>query len=195
VLAANPALGINTVPDLIASAKAKPGQLFFGYGVVFNQLAGEAFTSMANVQMTGVAYKGAAPALQDVMSGNIALTFAALSSAMANIKSGLIKPLAVTSAKRSSALPDVPALAETLPGYEMLTWAGYVAPAGTSKDIVTRLHREFARILAMPDVRERLAGVGQEVVASQSPEEFARLITTESAKFERAIKAAGIKVQ
>jgi tripartite-type tricarboxylate transporter receptor subunit TctC len=195
VLAANPALGINNVPDLIALAKAKPGQLFFGYGVVFNQLAGEAFTSMANVQMTGVAYKGAAPALQDVMSGNIALTFAALSSAMANIKSGLIKPLAVTSAKRSSALPDVPALAETLPGYEMLTWAGYVAPAGTSKDIVTRLHREFARILAMPDVRERLAGVGQEVVASQSPEEFARLITTESAKFERAIKAAGIKVQ
>jgi len=195
VLAANPALGINTVPDLIALAKAKPGQLFFGYGVVFNQLAGEAFTSMANVQMTGVAYKGAAPALQDVMSGNIALTFAALSSAMANIKNGLIKPLAVTSAKRSSALPDVPALAETLPGYEMLTWAGYVAPAGTSKEIVTRLHREFARALAMPDVRERLAGVGQEVVASQTPEEFARLISTESAKFERAIKAAGIKVQ
>ena len=195
VLAANPALGINNVPDLIAAAKAKPGQLFFGYGVVFNQLAGEAFTSMANVQMTGVAYKGAAPALQDVMSGNIALTFAALSSAMANIKSGLIKPLAVTSAKRSSALPDVPALAETLPGYEMLTWAGYVAPAGTSKEIVTRLHREFARALAMPDVRERLAAVGQEVVVSQTPEDFARLISTESAKFERAIKAAGIKVQ
>jgi tripartite-type tricarboxylate transporter receptor subunit TctC len=195
VLAANPALGINNVPDLIALAKAKPGQLFFGYGVVFNQLAGEAFTSMANVQMTGVAYKGAAPALQDVMSGNIALTFAALSSAMGNIKSGLVKPLAVTSAKRSPALPEVPALAETLPGYEFLTWAGYLAPAGTSKEIVGRLHKEFARALAQPDVKARLLGVGQEVVSSESPEDFARFMRAESAKFERLIKAAGIKPQ
>lgn len=195
VMAASPALGANNVPELIALAKAKPGQLFFGYGVVFNQLAGEAFTSMANVQMNGVSYKGAAPALQDVMSGNIALTFAALSSAMVNIKSGHVKPLAVTSAKRSAALLDVPALAETLPGYEFLTWAGYVAPAGTSREIVARLHKEFARALAQPDVKARLLGVGQDVAVSESPEDFGRFIRTESAKFERAIKAAGIKVQ
>jgi tripartite-type tricarboxylate transporter receptor subunit TctC len=195
VLAANPALGVNNVPELIALAKAKPGQLFFGYGVTFNQLAGEAFTAMANVQMTGVGYKGAAPALQDVISGNIALTFSALSSAMANIKSGHVKALAVTSAKRSPALPDVPALAETLPGYDMPSWAGYVAPAGVSNDIVVRLHREFTRILDLPDVKSRLAAVGQEVVATETPEEFARLIRSESQKFERAIKAAGIKVQ
>jgi tripartite-type tricarboxylate transporter receptor subunit TctC len=195
VMAANPGLGANNAGDLISLAKAKPKQLFFGYGVVFNQLAGEAFTSMANVEMNGVAYKGAAPALQDVMSGNIALTFAALSSAMANIKSGHVKPLAVTSAKRSAALPDVPALAETLPGYEFLTWAGYVAPAGTSREIVARLHKEFARALAHPDVKARLLGVGQDVAVSESPEDFGRFIRAESTKFERAIKAAGVKVQ
>jgi tripartite-type tricarboxylate transporter receptor subunit TctC len=195
VMAASPGLGASNVGDLIALAKAKPKQLFFGYGVVFNQLAGEAFTSMANVEMNGVAYKGAAPALQDVMSGNIALTFAALSSAMANIKSGHVKPLAVTSAKRSAALPEVPALAETLPGYEFLTWAGYVAPAGTSREIVSRLHKEIARALAQPDVKARLLGVGQDVAVSDSPEDFGRFIKAESAKFERAIKTAGIKVQ
>jgi tripartite-type tricarboxylate transporter receptor subunit TctC len=195
VMAASPALGANNANDLVALAKAKPGQLFFGYGVVFNQLAGEQFTSMANIRMNGVSYKGAAPALQDVMSGNIALTFAALSSAMGNIKSGLVKPLAVTSAKRSPALPEVPALAETLPGYEFLTWAGYLAPAGTSKEIVGRLHKEFARALAQPDVKARLLGVGQEVVSSESPEDFARFMRAESAKFERLIKAAGIKPQ
>ncbi len=195
VMAASPALGAGNANELIALAKAKPGQLFFGYGVVFNQLAGEQFTSMADIRMNGVSYKGAAPALQDVMSGNIALTFAALSSAMGNIKSGLVKPLAVTSAKRSAALPEVPALAETLPGYEFLTWAGYLAPAGTSKEIVGRLHREFTRALAQPDVKARLLGVGQEVVASESPEDFARFLRAESAKFERLIKAAGIKPQ
>ena len=195
VMAASPALGANNVPELIALAKAKPGLLFFGYGVVFNQLAGEAFTSMANVQMNGVSYKGAAPALQDVMSGNIALTFAALSSAMVNIKSGHVKPLAVTSAKRSAALPDVPALAESLPGYDFVSWAGFVAPAGTSREIVARLHKEFVRALAHPDVKARLLGIGQDVNASESPEEFGRFIRAESAKFERAIKAAGIKVQ
>lgn len=195
VLAANPALGVNNVPELIALAKAKPGQLFFGYGVVFNQLAGEAFTSMANVQMTGVAYKGAAPALQDVMSGNIALAFSALSSAMANIKSGHIKALAVTSARRSTALPDVPALGETLPGYDMPSWTGYVAPAGVPREIVGWLHREFTQILDLPEIRSRLAAVGQDVVVSESPEAFGRFIAAESAKFERAIKAAGIKVQ
>jgi tripartite-type tricarboxylate transporter receptor subunit TctC len=150
---------------------------------------------MANVQMTGVAYKGAAPALADVMAGQVHLTFSALSSAMANIKSGHIKALAVTSAKRSPALPDVPALAETLPGYDMPSWTGYVAPAGVSKDIVAWLHREFVQILNMPDVRGRLAAVGQEVAVSDSPEHFTQMIRTESAKFERVIKAAGVKVQ
>ena len=195
VMAASPALGANSVPELIALAKAKPGQLFFGYGVVFNQLAGEAFTSMANVQMNGVSYKGAAPALQDVMSGNIALTFAALSSAMANIKSGHVKPLAVTGARRAAALPDVPALGEILPGYDFLSWAGYVAPAGTSREIVGRLHKEFARALAHPEVKARLLGVGQDVAVSESPEDFGRLIRADAAKFERLIKSAGIKVQ
>jgi tripartite-type tricarboxylate transporter receptor subunit TctC len=195
VLAVNPAMGVNSVPDLIALAKAKPGQLFFGYGVVFNQLAGEVFTSMANVQMTGVAYKGAAPALNDVMAGQVHLTFSALSSAMANIKSGHIKALAVTSAKRSAALPDVPSIAETLPGYDMPSWTGYVAPAGVPKDIVAWLHREFVQILNMPDVKGRLAGVGQEVAVSDTPEDFTQLIRAESAKFERLIKAAGVKVQ
>lgn len=195
VMAANPAVGANNVPELIALAKAKPGQLFFGYGVVFNQLAGEAFTSMAKVEMNGVAYKGAAPALQDVMSGNIALTFAALSSAMVNIKGGHVKPLAVTSAKRAAALPDVPALGETLPGYEFVSWAGFVAPAGTSREIVARLRTEFVRALTHPDVKARLLAVGQEVAVSESPEDFGRFIGMESAKFERVIKEAGIKVQ
>jgi tripartite-type tricarboxylate transporter receptor subunit TctC len=195
VLVVNPGLGVNNVEELIALAKAKPRQLFFGYGVAFNQLAAELFASKANIQMTGVAYKGGPPAMQDVMSGNTALSFTALSSAMANIKNGQLKPLAVTSAKRSYALPNVPALAETLPGYEMPSWAGYVAPAGVSKDIIAWLHGEFVRILHLPDVKGRLADIGQEVAAPDTPEEFAQFIRAESAKFDRLIKAVGIKAQ
>jgi tripartite-type tricarboxylate transporter receptor subunit TctC len=195
VLAVNPGIGVNNVPELIALAKAKPGELFFGHGVVFNQLAGEVFTSMAEIRMVGVAYKGAAPAMQDAMSGSIHVTFSALSSAMANIKSGHLKALAVTSAKRSPALPDVPAIAETLPGYDMPSWSGFVAPAGVPRDIVNRLHAEFTAALHMPDVKSRLAAIGQEVAVSDSPDEFGRFIRSESAKFERVIRAAGVKVQ
>jgi tripartite-type tricarboxylate transporter receptor subunit TctC len=194
LLAVNPGIGVNNVPELIELAKAKPGQLSFAYGVVFNQLAGEVFASSANVNMLGVPYKGGTLAMNDLMSGAVQVIFVALSSTLGNIKSGKIKPLAVTSAKRHSAVPDIPAIAETLPGYEMLSWTGFVAPAGVSKDTIARLHQEFARILNLPEVKDKLAAIGQDVVAG-TPEEFAQLIRSETVKFERLIKAAKITIQ
>ena len=195
VLAVNPSIGVNSVADLIALAKTKPGQLSFAYGVVFTQLAGEVFNSMANVKMLGIAYKGGTLAMNDVMGGSVPVVFDALGTAMGNIKGGKVKALAVTSAKRHPAVPELPTLAESgLPGYEMVSWTGYLAPSGTSKDIIAKLHREFARILNMPDTKSRLSAMGQDVVAD-SPEQFAQTIKSDTVKFGRLIKAAGITVQ
>ena len=133
--------------------------------------------------------------MNDVMGGSVPVIFDALGTAMGNIKGGKIKALAVTSAKRHSAVPDLPTLAESgLASYEMTSWTGYLAPSGTSKDIVAKLHREFSRILNLPDTKNRLSAMGQDVVAG-TPEEFAQIIKTDTVKFNRLIKSAGITVQ
>jgi len=195
VLAVNPSIGVNNVAELIALAKAKPGQLSFAYGVVFTQLAGEVFNSMANVKMLGIAYKGGTLAMNDVIGGSIPVIFDALGTAMGNVKGGKVKALAVTGAKRHPAVPEVPTLAESgLHGYEMTSWTGYLAPSGTSKDVIAKLHREFSRILNLPDTKNRLSAMGQDVVAG-TPEEFAQVIKTDTVKFNRLIKSAGITVQ
>jgi tripartite-type tricarboxylate transporter receptor subunit TctC len=195
VLVVNPAVPASTLRDFIAYAKANPGKLNFGSGSTGSagHLAGELFKTMAGVDMTHVPYKGAAPAMTDLIGGQIQLMFDNLASSLAQVRAGKIKAIAVTTAKRSVLAPDLPTIAESgLPGFDISTWFGIFVPAGTPRDVVERLHAEFTKALAMPDVRERMLVLGAEPVASK-PEEFAAYIRTEADKYARVIKASGAK--
>ena len=194
VLAVNPSVEARSVKDLVALAKAKDGQLAYAHGAMPAQVAGEVFKSSAGVQMLAVPYKGSSPAMTDVVGGNVPVIFDALGPAMSFLKAGKVRPLAVTSRTRSPLLPEVPTLAESgMEGVDLVTWIGFVAPAGVDKAIVSKLHREIVRILNLPETKERLTGLGMEVVAN-TPEQFAQVIEDDSAKFGRIIKAAGIRL-
>ena len=194
VLAVHPSVEANSVKDLIALAKAKGGQLAYAHGALPAQVAGEVFKSSAKVDMLAVPYKGGAPAMTDVVGGTVPVIFDALGPAMQFLKSGKVRPLAVTSRQRSPLLPDVPTLGEAgVEGVDLVTWIGFVAPAGTDKAIVSKLNREIVRILNLPETKERLTGIGMEVVAS-TPEQFAQTIKDDAVKFGRIIKSAGIKL-
>jgi len=195
VLVVNPAVPANNVREFIAYAKANPGKLNFGSGSTGSagHLAGELFKTMAGVEMTHVPYKGAAPAMNDLMGGQIQLMFDNLASSLGQVKAGRIKALAVTTAKRTPLAPDLPTIAESgLAGFDISTWFGIFVPAGTPRDVVAKLHTEFAAALAMPDVRERMLALGAEPVGS-SPGEFAAYIRAEADKYARVIKASGAK--
>lgn len=195
VLVVNPGLGANTVQELIAMAKAKPGRLHYGTPAVgaTGHLAGEMFNAMAGVKLIQVPYKGAAPALADLIGGQIEMTFDNIPAAIAHIKSGKLKALAVTSAKRSSILPEVPTIAEAgVAGYDISAWFGLVAPARTSAETIARLHAESVKALASKEVRERFAQLGFEPVGS-SPAQFTQLIEADFNRFGKVIREAGIK--
>ncbi len=195
VLVVNPSIPVASVQEFIAYAKAHSGQLNFGSGSTGSagHLAGELFKSMAGVEMTHSPYKGAAPAMQDLIGGQIQLMFDNLASALTQVRAGKVKALAVTTAKRSALAPDLPTIAESgLPGFDISTWFGIFAPAGTPRDVLERLHAEFTRALAMPDIREKMLNLGAEPVAS-TPDEFAAYIRSEAAKYARVIKASGAK--
>jgi tripartite-type tricarboxylate transporter receptor subunit TctC len=195
VLAVHPSVQATTVKDLIALAKAKPGQLPYAHGALPAQIAGELFKSAAGVDMIGVPYKGSGPAMNDVVGGSVPVIFDALGPAASFIKAGKVRALAVTSAEPAPALPGVPTMAQSgLAGFDLVTWIGFLVPAGVNRDIVAKLNAELVRILQLPDTRERFAGMGMTVIAS-SPGEFAQTIKSDAAKFERIIKSAGIKVE
>jgi tripartite-type tricarboxylate transporter receptor subunit TctC len=195
VLAVHPSVQASTVKDLIALAKAKPGQLPYAHGALPAQIAGELFKSAAGVDMIGVPYKGSGPAMNDVVGGSVPVIFDALGPAASFIKAGKVRALAVTSAEPAAALPGVPTMAQSgLAGFDLVTWIGFLVPAGVNRDIVAKLNAELVRILQLPDTRERFAGMGMTVIAS-SPGEFAQTIKSDAAKFERIIKSAGIKVE
>jgi len=195
VLVIHPALGVNSVRELVALAKTKPltyGSAGVGSG---NHLAAEQFKSMAGIDATHVAYKGAAPAIADVAANNISFQFTAQLTVQALIKAGRLKPLAVTSAKRAASLPDVPTVAESgVPGYEMLNWFGVASPAGAPGPVITRLHAELMRALKLPDVREKLINEGSEIIGS-APAAFAEFIKQDIARWTKVVKAAGIKAE
>ena len=192
VLVVNPSVPASNVREFIAYAKANPNKLNFGSGST-GRLAGELFKTMAGVEMTHVPYKGAAPAMNDLIGGQIQLMFDNLASSLAQVRAGKVKALAVTTAKRSALAPELPTIAESgLPGFDISTWFGVFVPAGTHRDIVDRLHGEFVKALALPDIREKMLNLGAEPVAS-SPEEFAAYIRVESDKYARVIKASGAK--
>lgn len=197
VLVVHPSLKAATVNDLIALAKARPGEINFassGHGTPAH-LAGELFNSMAGVKMVHVPYKGAAPALSDLLGGQVQLMFSTMPPALPHVKDGKLRALAVTSAKRSPAAPGLPTVDEiALQGFEANTWHGVVVPARTPSAIVARLNREIVAILHLPDVVERLSGQGAEPVGS-TPREFAAYIRAETLKWARVVRESGAKAE
>jgi tripartite-type tricarboxylate transporter receptor subunit TctC len=195
VLVVNPSVPAANVREFIAYAKANPGKLNFGSGSTGSagHLAGELFKTMAGVDMTHVPYKGAAPAMNDLIGGQIQLMFDNLASSLAQVRAGRVKALAVTTARRSALAPELPTIAESgLPRFDINTWFGIFVPAGTPRAVVERLHAEFTRALAAPDVRERMIALGAEP-AGNKPEEFAAYIRAEADKYARVIRASGAK--
>jgi tripartite-type tricarboxylate transporter receptor subunit TctC len=194
LLVAHPSLAASSIKELIALARAKPGQITFGSSGTggSSHLAMELFKLMAKVDMTHVPYKGGGPALNDLVGGQVQLYSGPAITSLPLVKAGRLKALGVTSAKRMQSLPDVPAIAETIPGYESDSWQGVLMPKGTPSAIVNLLNREIAKIIRSPDVVERLASQGAEPVAG-SPAEFGAYIKAETAKYAKLIKAAGIK--
>lgn len=196
VLVLNASLPVNTVPELLAYARAHPGKLSFGSGSngSAGHLAGELFKTEAGVDMVHVPYKGGAPALQALLAGDTQLMFDNLANSAAQIKAGRLKALAVTTARRSALTPELPTLSETgLPGFDIYTWWGFMAPAGTPKAIVAKWNAEVTRILATPEMKAFFAQQGAEP-AADTPEQFAALIRSEIDKYARIVKQSGAKV-
>ncbi len=195
VLVAHPSLPVKTVKELIAFAKARPGQLNFasaGLGTS-PHLSMELFLSMTKLKMVHVPYKGSGPGVVDLVAGHVPLMMPNMLSALPHIKTGRLRALGVTSARRAAGAPDIPTIAEAgVPGYEAVQWYGVLAPAGTPRAIVTRLHAQIVRVLQLPEIRQRFSTDGAEAVGS-SPEEFTAFIRAETAKWAQVIKAAGIR--
>jgi tripartite-type tricarboxylate transporter receptor subunit TctC len=188
-------LKINTLADLIAYAKVNPAKLNYASGGngSAGHLAGEMFKKEAGIFALHIPYNGGNPAQLALLSGQVDFNFDNLATASANIKSGKIKALAVTTAQRSAALPDIPAVAETLKGFQIDTWWGLVAPAGTPKDVVTKLNQAFVAALNTPEAKARFATLMAEPVAN-TPEQFGEFMKKELAKYEAVVKASGAKV-
>ncbi|HXX85880.1 MAG TPA: tripartite tricarboxylate transporter substrate binding protein [Casimicrobiaceae bacterium] len=196
VLVVNPSLPVNSVAQLIAYAKANPDKLSFGSGSngSAGHLAGELFKREAGVDMLHVPYKGGAPALQALLAGDTQLMFDNLANSTPQLKAGKLKALAVTTAKRSALAPELPTLAETgLPGFDIYTWWGFLAPAGTPKEIVAKWNAEVTRILSTPEMRAFFAQQGAEP-SPTTPEQFSALIRSEIPKYAKIVKESGAKV-
>jgi len=194
VIAVHPSLPIKTVKELIAVAKAKPGQLRYASSGIggFNHFGGELFNTMAGVKLVHVPYKGGGPAMLDVMSGQVEMTFCTLIQALPHMRSGKLKALGVGSARRSPLLPEVPTIAETLPGYARDGSHSLLAPAGTPRPVLVTLSKEVARILDLPEVKERLKNFDF-VPAPTTPEEHDRIIRADIATFSGVVSLAGLR--
>jgi tripartite-type tricarboxylate transporter receptor subunit TctC len=197
VLVVNPALPAATPKEFVQYAKANPGKLSFSSpGPATGQrLAFELIKQSAGLDLLHVPYKGGAPAGQAVMAGEVQAMIVNLVEALPQIKAGRMKAVAVTTAKRSAMLPEVPTLAETVtPGLDVSVWQGLLAPGGTPKDVIARINRDFAAVLAQPDVRERLAGMGMDVAPGTSAE-FDQFVRAEIAQWKKVAQAAGVKAE
>jgi len=197
MLIVTPALPVKSVSDLIAYGKANPGKLTYasaGAGGTIH-LSAELFKSMTGITMEHIAYKSSPLAHIDMISGQVHVMFDAMPTALPQVKANRLRPVAVTTAKRSLQMPELPTVAEAgLPGYEAAGWFGYAAPARTPRDIIGKLNTEIVRILKLPDVRERLIAQGAEPVGD-SPEEFAKFIQSEAAKWGKVIRALNLKIE
>jgi len=197
VLVVAPASGIKSVSDLIAQAKAKPGQFNYGSAGTGSgtHMNAEKFKLATGIDAVHVPYKGTPEALTDTMAGRVTYFFSPISAALPNIREGKLVALAVSTAKRSSVLPNVPTIAESgLPGFDYNLWIGMFAPAGTPADIVDKIAKDLAKVMQLPDVKERLAGMGAEAMP-MSQTEFTKFVNDEIADAAKVVKAADIKVQ
>jgi tripartite-type tricarboxylate transporter receptor subunit TctC len=196
VLVVHPSLPVKTVKDVIALAKARPDQLTYGSSGsgAMNHMTGALFAMMTNTRITHVPYKGGGPAAIALLSGELSMIFGEPATVVQQIKAGRVRAIAVTSAKHALALPELPTIAEGgVAGYEVTSWNGILAPAGTPVDIVRRLNSELNKIITMPDMRQRMIDNGFEPVGG-APEKFGDKIRAEIAKWAPVVKAAGIKV-
>jgi tripartite-type tricarboxylate transporter receptor subunit TctC len=195
VMDVNPAVPATTVPEFVTYAKANPGKLNLASGGVGTPLyvAGALFKMMAGVKTADVSYQGEAAAMPDLLSGQVQAMFGVMPASLGYIRSGKLRVLAVTSTKRQEILPDVPAMAEFLPGYEANGWYGIVAPKGTPRDIVDKLNKEVNAALADPKMRRRFTELGCDVFTG-SPMDFEKFVESETDKWAKVIKFAGVKV-
>ena len=194
VLVVHPSLPVGNIKDLVVLAKANPGKLNFASGGVgsFNQLCAELLKLTAKIDIVHVPYKGGGPAVTDLLGGQVEMLFTGAPVTMPHIKAGKLKVIAVTDSKRAAALPEVPTIGEALPGYEFNNWYGVMAPAGTARPIVDKLNAETARILALPDVREKFTSLGADPTPS-TPDKFGSVMKSDADKWGKIIKLTGAR--
>lgn len=197
ILVVHPSLPVKNVKDLVALAKTRPGQIAYasaGAGTG-THLAAEMFKLQAHIDLVHVPYKGGGAVINDLLGGQVALTFATLPSVMPYVQAERLRALAMTTAKRWPGLPQVPTMAESgFAGFEISTWIGLLAPAGSPREAVAKLHGEVVRVLKLPDVQERFAKLGMEPVGD-TPEQFATYLRSELAKYAKVVKESGAKVE
>jgi len=195
LLVVNPSIKATTVPELIALARAEPGKLSYGSGGVgtTSHLAGELFKSMTKVDIVHVPYKGNVPAITDLLGGQTSMSFATMPTVLPQVRAGKLRPLAVLGTTRSPALPDVPTIAESVPGFDVSNWIGLFGPAGMPPAIVAKLNAEVRKIMASPEIQKRLETEGAKFIP-MSPEQFAAFQKSELTKWAKTIKDANIKV-
>jgi len=197
VLVAHPSLPVRSVKDLIALARARPGQINFSSSGAGGapHLSAELFKSLTRVNLVHIPYKGSGPSFADLLGGHVSITFDSLVQALPYVRDGRLRALAVLGARRSPLVPEVPTMMEAgVAGYELTNWFGMALPARTPRELIDRLHADFLRVSQMPDLRERLLGMGAEPIASR-PDEFAALLEADRAKWARIVKEAGIRAE
>src|SRR4029077_7482227 len=194
LLVMHPSVPVRTVKDVIALAKARPGELNFGSpgAGTTPHLAGEMFKHLAGVSMTHVAYRGSPQSAIDLMAGRLDLIFANGSAALPHIRTGRMRLIAISAARRDPALPDVPTIGETVPGFEISPWWGLFAPAGTPREVIARLNAETVRILALPEIKANYANLGMTAV-SGTPEKFSGYVQEEIVRWAKVVKASGAR--
>ncbi len=197
VLVAHHSFAPNSIKELIALAKAKPGQLNFastGIGGA-NHLSGELFKSMAGIDIVHIPYKGAAPAMNDLLAGHVSLMFDTIGIELPYVRAGKLKALGVTTAKRTALAPDIPTIAESgVPGYEASSWFGMYGPAGMPKEILTRINTEVAKVLHAPDIQKRFHDYGAEAIGNP-PDQFAVFVKSEMAKWAKVVKDCNVHIE
>ncbi|MEO8202546.1 MAG: tripartite tricarboxylate transporter substrate binding protein [Betaproteobacteria bacterium] len=196
VLVVHPSLPVNNVNELIALARAQPGKLNFASGGVasFNQLCAELLKMTAKIDIVHVPYKGGGPAVADLVGGKVDMLFTGAPVTMPHIKAGRLKLLAVTDTRRAAALPETPTMGESLPGYEFNNWYGLLAPAATPRAVIDQLNAEVLRILALPEVREKFAGLGADPLPG-TPERFGAVMAADAEKWGRVIRQVGVRAE
>ena len=196
ILSVHPSIPAKNVPELIALAKARPGQLTYGSSGVgaSGHLAGALFESMTKTTLVHIPYKGMSLVVSDLMGGQLSMTFGTSLSVTPHIRSGRLRALATTGAQRSPAFPDLPAVAESMPGYEASLWYGFVGPARLPREIVQRLNAEIVAALGLPEVREKLASQGVDAKPS-TPDEFARLLASDAARWAAVVRRLDIRAE